>query len=255
LPTWDFDVDISPMFQTPEEAAKMAVENDVHIVGVSSLAAGHKTLVPQLIENLKKEGGEDIMVVVGGVIPPGITSFCLTAGAVGCFGPGTVVTDSANQVLNALENNGMNAEGMIEQYYVRVCWPATADLAKTITLIESIPRGTPGDGAQVIIDGPPAHTGKAVRLGITGVPGVGKSTFIESFGMMLVRKGASRGGTGRGPQQHPQRRQHHGGQDPHGALSVAPNAFIRPSPSGGHSAAWPARPGRPCWCARRPALT
>jgi methylmalonyl-CoA mutase len=99
-----FDVDISPMFQTPEEAAKMAVENDVHIVGVSSLAAGHKTLVPQLIENLKKEGGDDILVVVGGVIPPGDYEFLFKTGAVGVFGPGTVVTDSANQVLNALEN-------------------------------------------------------------------------------------------------------------------------------------------------------
>ena len=98
-----FDVDISPMFQTPEEAAKMAVENDVHVVGASSLAAGHKTLVPQLVEHLKKEGGDDILVVVGGVIPPGDYDFLYESGAVGVFGPGTVVTDSANQVLNALE--------------------------------------------------------------------------------------------------------------------------------------------------------
>ena len=98
-----FDVDISPMFQTPEEAAKMAVENDVHIVGASSLAAGHKTLVPQLVANLKKEGGDDILVVVGGVIPPGDYAFLYENGAVGVFGPGTVVTDSANQILNVLD--------------------------------------------------------------------------------------------------------------------------------------------------------
>ena len=98
-----FDVDISPMFQTPEEAAKMAVENDVHVVGASSLAAGHKTLIPQLIENLKKEGGDDIQVVVGGVIPPADYEFLYDAGVVGVFGPGTVITDSANKVLNALE--------------------------------------------------------------------------------------------------------------------------------------------------------
>jgi methylmalonyl-CoA mutase len=98
-----FDVDISPMFQTPEEAAKMAVENDVHVVGASSLAAGHKTLIPQLIENLKKEGGDDIKVVVGGVIPPADYKFLYNAGVVGIFGPGTVITDSANTVLNALE--------------------------------------------------------------------------------------------------------------------------------------------------------
>jgi len=98
-----FDVDISPMFQTPEEAAKMAVENDVHVVGVSSLAAGHKTLVPQLISELKKEGGDDIRVVVGGVIPPTDYDFLYDAGAVGVFGPGSVVTDSANKILNELE--------------------------------------------------------------------------------------------------------------------------------------------------------
>jgi methylmalonyl-CoA mutase len=98
-----FDVDISPMFQTPEEAAKMAVENDVHLVGASSLAAGHKALVPQLIAALKEAGGNDIKVIVGGVIPPGDYDFLYKAGAVGVFGPGTAITESANKVLNALE--------------------------------------------------------------------------------------------------------------------------------------------------------
>jgi methylmalonyl-CoA mutase len=98
-----FDVDISPMFQTPEETAKMAIENDVHLVGVSSLAAGHKTLVPQLIAALKAGGGDDIKVVVGGVIPPADYEFLFAAGAVGVFGPGTSIIDSANQTLNVLE--------------------------------------------------------------------------------------------------------------------------------------------------------
>jgi methylmalonyl-CoA mutase len=98
-----FDVDISPMFQTPDEAAKMAVENDVHVVGASSLAAGHKTLVPQLVKALKAAGGEEILVVVGGVIPPADYDFLQKAGAVGVFGPGTPITESANKVLNALE--------------------------------------------------------------------------------------------------------------------------------------------------------
>ena len=98
-----FDVDISPMFQTPGEVAKMAVENDVHVVGVSSQVAAHKTLVPQLVEALKNEGGEDILVVVGGIIPPADYEFLYDAGAAGVFGPGTPVTESANQVLNALE--------------------------------------------------------------------------------------------------------------------------------------------------------
>ncbi len=98
-----FDVDISPMFQTPEEAARMAVENDVHVVGPSSLAAGHKTLVPELIASLKKEGGEDILVVVGGIIPPTDYQELYDAGVAGIFGPGTPVTESANQVLKVLE--------------------------------------------------------------------------------------------------------------------------------------------------------
>jgi methylmalonyl-CoA mutase len=98
-----FDVDISPMFQTPTEVARMAVENDVHVVGVSSQVAAHKALVPQLIEALKSEGSQDLMVVVGGIIPPSDYEFLYQAGAVGVFGPGTAVTESANQVLNALE--------------------------------------------------------------------------------------------------------------------------------------------------------
>jgi methylmalonyl-CoA mutase len=98
-----FDVDISPMFQTPEEAGKMAIENDVHVVGVSSLAAGHKTLVPLLIESLKEMGGEEILVIVGGVIPPGDYEFLYQAGVKGIFGPGTAVTDSADRVLLMLE--------------------------------------------------------------------------------------------------------------------------------------------------------
>jgi methylmalonyl-CoA mutase len=98
-----FDVDISPMFQTPGEAARMAVENDVHVVGASTLAAGHKTLVPQLIDALKEADAADIVVVAGGVIPPGDYDFLHQAGVKGVFGPGTALIDSADKVLNALE--------------------------------------------------------------------------------------------------------------------------------------------------------
>ncbi|MDI9257178.1 methylmalonyl-CoA mutase [Flavobacterium sedimenticola] len=97
-----FDVDIGPLFQTPQEAAKQAVENDVHILGVSSLAAGHKTLVPQVIEELKKYGREDIMVIVGGVIPAQDYQFLFDAGAVAVFGPGTKISDAAIQILEVL---------------------------------------------------------------------------------------------------------------------------------------------------------
>lgn len=97
-----FDVDIGPLFQTPKEAAKQAVENDVHILGVSSLAAGHKTLVPQVIEELKKYGREDIMVIVGGVIPAQDYQFLFDAGAVAVFGPGTKISDAAISILEVL---------------------------------------------------------------------------------------------------------------------------------------------------------
>ena len=97
-----FDVDIGPLFQTPEEAAQQAVENDVHILGVSSLAAGHKTLVPQVIDQLKKLGREDIMVIVGGVIPSQDYQYLFDAGAVAVFGPGTKISDAAIQLLEIL---------------------------------------------------------------------------------------------------------------------------------------------------------
>ncbi len=97
-----FDVDIGPLFQTPAEAARQAVENDVHLLGVSSLAAGHKTLVPQVIEELKKLGREDIMVIVGGVIPAQDYQFLYDSGVVAIFGPGTVITEAGVNMLNLL---------------------------------------------------------------------------------------------------------------------------------------------------------
>jgi len=103
-----FDVDIGPLFQTPAETAKQAMENDVHILGVSSLAAGHKTLVPQLIEELKKQGREDIMVIVGGVIPPHDYQFLFDAGAAAVFGTGTNSSKIAVKILSLFLNEDQN---------------------------------------------------------------------------------------------------------------------------------------------------
>ena len=97
-----FDVDMGPLFQTPAEAAREAVENDVHVVGASSLAAGHKTLIPQLIEELKKLGREDIMVIAGGVIPAQDYDFLYKAGVVAIFGPGTSVAKAAVEMMKIL---------------------------------------------------------------------------------------------------------------------------------------------------------
>jgi methylmalonyl-CoA mutase len=97
-----FDVDIGPLFQTPAEVARHAVESDVHVLGVSSLAAGHNTLVPQVIDELRKLGRDDIMVIVGGVVPPQDYGFLRNAGVAGVYGPGTVVPECAREILQML---------------------------------------------------------------------------------------------------------------------------------------------------------
>jgi len=97
-----FDVDVGPLFQLPAEAARQAIENDVHVVGVSSQAAGHKTLVPQLLRELREQGAHDIVVVVGGVIPPKDYEFLKQSGVAAVFGPGTPVPLAAAEVLAAI---------------------------------------------------------------------------------------------------------------------------------------------------------
>jgi methylmalonyl-CoA mutase len=99
-----FDVDIGPLFQTPDEAARQAIENDVHVIGVSSQAAGHKTLVPQLIEELKKQGAGDILVVCGGVIPPQDYDMLKAAGVSAIYGPGTSIPAAAAEILDLVES-------------------------------------------------------------------------------------------------------------------------------------------------------
>jgi len=100
-----FDVDVGPLFQTPAEAAAMAVDNDVHVLGVSTLAGGHKTLVPAVIAELKKLGREDILVYAGGVIPPQDYDFLKRAGVSGIFGPGSVISVCAQVILNELTSS------------------------------------------------------------------------------------------------------------------------------------------------------
>ena len=100
-----FDVDVGPLFQTPEEAAKQAAENDVHIIGISSLAAGHKILVPKVISALRNFGREDILVIAGGVIPKQDYDYLFKTGVSGIFGPGTVIAESAIEILKKLLKN------------------------------------------------------------------------------------------------------------------------------------------------------
>ena len=97
-----FDVDIAPLFQTPTEVAKQAIENDIHILGISSLAAGHKTLIPEVIKELKKYKREDILIIVGGVIPKKDYEFLYNKGVSGIFGPGSIIAESAIEILKKL---------------------------------------------------------------------------------------------------------------------------------------------------------
>jgi len=99
-----FDVDMGPLFQTPKEAARQAIENDVHILGISSLAAGHKALVPAVMDELKALGREDIMIIVGGVIPAQDYDFLYERGVAGIFGPGTPIAKAAKSILELLMN-------------------------------------------------------------------------------------------------------------------------------------------------------
>ncbi|MBT8064587.1 MAG: cobalamin-dependent protein, partial [Gammaproteobacteria bacterium] len=97
-----FDVDIGPLFQTPEEAVREAIENDVHVIGISSQAAGHKTLVPQVIDGLKSEGASDIIVICGGVIPPQDYDALMDTGVAAVYGPGTNILRAAREVLDKI---------------------------------------------------------------------------------------------------------------------------------------------------------
>lgn len=100
-----FDVDLSPMFATPEEVARQAIENDVHVVGASSLAAGHKTLVPELIDALRAQGADEVIVIAGGVIPQQDYAFLEEKGVTLIFGPGTPIPEAARKVLDAINAN------------------------------------------------------------------------------------------------------------------------------------------------------
>ncbi|MDP6897037.1 MAG: cobalamin-dependent protein, partial [Rhodospirillales bacterium] len=105
-----FDVDLGPLFQTPEEAAREAIENDVHVIGVSSQAAGHKTLVPALIEDLRSQGADDILVVCGGVIPAQDYDFLFEKGVSAVYGPGTNIPSAAAEIMDIVREQRMAAE-------------------------------------------------------------------------------------------------------------------------------------------------
>jgi methylmalonyl-CoA mutase cobalamin-binding domain/chain len=183
-----FDVDIGPLFQTPEECARQAIENDVHAVGVSTLAAGHKTLVPAIIAELKKQGADDIIVFVGGVIPRRTTTSCTRPASRASTAPArrsrpaprTCWSRSGRPIGHESPPN--DGHGRFAPGDAARCMPRRRAIAKAITLLEST-RADHRAQADALLTALLPHTGKSLRLGISGVPGVGKSTFIEALGL------------------------------------------------------------------------
>ena len=182
-----FDVDVGPLFQTPEEVARQAVEADVHVVGVSTLAAGHLTLVPQLQAALPALGRDDMLIVVGGVIPPQDFDALRAAGAAAIFPPGTVIADAAVELLDELRHGASVGLAAVTRRprrpYEAACWPATGRRSAGPSPSSSRPgpttRSGPGAARRRLLP----HAGGTHRVGITGVPGAGKSTFIDALGM------------------------------------------------------------------------
>ena len=193
-----FDVDVGPLFQTPEEAARDAIENDVHVVGVSSQAAGHKTLVPELVQELRKQGGDDILVVCGGVIPPQDYEFLLDAGVAAIFGPGTNIPHAAAEILTSSAapramraltmNSGLCTHRRVTSSPSRSS-TATGGRWRGRSPWSSRPGPTIATKPRALLTELLPHTGGAIRIGITGAPGSGKSTFIEAFGLRLIEQG------------------------------------------------------------------
>ena len=236
-----FDVDVGPLFQTPAEAARDAVENDVHVVGVSSQAAGHKTLVPQLIDELKAQGADDVLVVCGGVIPPQDHAFLKDIGVAAVFGPGTNIPQAAARSSTSSAPAG-RPDRLTDSEAIRAGAIRDGDrraLARAITLVEST-RADHREEAVALVDSlvdahrrrhPHRHQRTARRRQVDLHRGLRPPRDR--------RRPRRRGARGR-PVVHPQRRLDPRRQDPHGDAG--------PRPEGVHPAValrWGARRRRP----------
>ena len=195
-----FDVDVGPLFQTPEEAARQAIENDVHVVGISTQAAGHKTLVPQLVAALRAQGAHDIVVVVGGVIPAQDYDFLEGGGRRRRLRPGHGHRQRRARSAGGGACRARPAGRLMPA--VAAADPALVagvlagdrrSLAKAITLVERTRRDHQQRGQAAARGAAAAHRA-LVRVGISGVPGVGKTTFIEALGLLRHRPGPPRRG-------------------------------------------------------------
>ena len=258
-----FDVDIGPLFQTPEECARQAIENDVHAVGVSTLAAGHKTLVPAIIAELKKQGADDIIVFVGGVIPRQDYDFLYDAGVKGIYGPGTPIPASAKDVLEQIRAGAeavavpeacrcsTPADQALLDGVLRRAWRARSAARSPRPSRCSSRRAPTTARAPTSCSTRCCRTAAAsFRLGITGVPGVGKSHLHRGAGPVPDRARAiawrcwrwTRRPACRAARSSATRRAWSGCRCDDAAPS---SARARPA---ARWAAWPRRRARRCWC-------
>ena len=229
-----FDVDVGPLFSTPEEVAQQAVDADVHIVGVSSLAAGHLTLLPALRSALAEQGRPDIMIVIGGVIPPDDVQTLLGHGRRRGVPAGhrdrRLGTRPAHAPAGAarLMARPVDVAALVEG----VRSGRRAAVSRAITLVESS-RPEHRSASRELLTELASERPPAIRVGISGVPGVGKSTFIEELGTRLTSSGHRVGVLAVDPSSVRTGGSVLGDKTRMASLAVDPQAFIRPSPSAG----------------------
>ena len=233
-----FDVDVGPLFQTPEEVARQAVEADVHVVGVSTLAAGHLTLVPAAQAGARASStATTCSIVVGGVIPPQDFDALREAGATAIFPSGTVIADAALELLDELRRRSLTTmvDGPpidLDAYEAGVLAADRTTLGRAITLVEST-RPDHQEAAQELLIRLLPKAGGAHRIGITGVPGAGKSTFVDALGSNLTASGNRVAVLAVDPSSSRTGGSILGDKTRMSRLSVDERAFIRPSPSSG----------------------
>ena len=226
-----FDVDVGPLFQTPAEVARQAVEADVHVVGVSSLAAGHLTLVPALRAELDALGRQDLMIVVGGVIPAQDFEALRAAGADAIYPPGTVISRAAIDLVDDAARAARVTAVDVADLAAGVRAGSRQHVARAITLLESTRPDHRERAAELLISLADA-TGGAVRVGISGVPGAGKSTFINAMGCRLVERGNRVAVVAVDPTSRRTGGSILGDRTRMAELAASEAAFIRPEPLG-----------------------
>ena len=241
-----FDVDMGPLFQTPEECARQAIENDVHAVGVSTLAAGHKTLVPAIIAELKKQGADDIIVFVGGVIPARTmissttrASRVSTAPALPfppaprmCWSRSRRPTVSDRPAsIDSKGDRDVTPEQMLTASCAATLPCSAGPWPRPLPCLN--PPGPTTVNRRTAFTALLPHAGKAFRLGISGVPGVGKSTFIEALGLYLIERGLRVAVLAIDPSSTVSGGSILGDKTRMEQLSMRLEAYIRPSPSSG----------------------